>query len=182
MDEDQFWNIIDNSRNVAALVNRDSGTDFIQVHEQSLDDLLRQLSPTQIVEFEVQFTKLFFKAYRWDLWAAAYWLFGGCSDDGFMDFRSCLISLGKDLYYQVLDDPDVLADIVDATNVPYMQAEGFQHVASRVYREITDEDLSDCEGVSDHPSKPEGESIDHDNVQLMRKRFPKLVNKYPDMG
>ena len=63
-----------------------------------------------------------------------------------------------------------------------MQAEGFQHVASRVYREITDADLPDYEDVGGHPSKPEGESFDHDNVELMRKRFPKLVNKYPDMG
>lgn len=31
------------------------------------------------------------EAYRRDLWAAAYHANGGCSDDGFIDFRIWLI-------------------------------------------------------------------------------------------
>ena len=55
--------------------------------------------------------------------------FGGCGDDGFWDFRSCLISLGKEQFFHVLKEPDALADIVNQPNVPFMLAEGFQYVA-----------------------------------------------------
>ena len=34
--------------------------------------------------------------YRWDMWAAAYLIGGGCSDDGFIDFRAGLIAQGLD--------------------------------------------------------------------------------------
>jgi hypothetical protein len=187
MDEATFWNIIDTSRQKAREIPLQSGQDFIDIHEQTLAEILRTLPPAEIASFRDRFWSLHRHAYRWDLWAAAYWLCAGCSDDGFTDFRSCLISLGKDLYYRILADPDTLADIVDLPDTPYMQAEGFQYIASRVYEEVTGEEIPEeewpeSEGDYNAPHEPAGERIDHDDDEVMRRHFPKLVAKYPDMG
>ena len=48
---------------------------------------------------------------RNDLWAACAATGTHCTDDGFIDFRSWLISQGKDVYMQVLQDPDSLAEV-----------------------------------------------------------------------
>ena len=48
---------------------------------------------------------------RNDLWAACTATGTHCTDDGFIDFRSWLISQGKDVYMQVLQDPDSLAEV-----------------------------------------------------------------------
>src|SRR5206468_3000869 len=94
-----------------------------------------------VVAFNHRFHWLHDAAYRMPIWGAAYWLGGGGSDDGFMDFRSCLISLGKDRYRQVLDNLDALADIVDRPDVPHMQSEAFQYVPRQVYRERTGQEI-----------------------------------------
>lgn len=182
MDENQFWKIIEMSREKARKRKRDRTQDFIDVHEQTLAAELRNFSPDDIIEFDDRFAYFQRVAYRWDLWAAAYWLRGGCSDDAFTDFRSCLISLGKDLFFQVLKDPDSLADIVDRPDMPYLGSEGFQYIASRVYKEKTGEEMPVTVGDFDPEAEPAGKRIDHDDEKVMRRRFPKLVAKYPDMG
>jgi len=182
MRKDRFWEIIDTSRQRAVRKKRRPIDDFIHGHEEALAEDLLQLSPREIVSFDQRFWHYHQLAYRWDLWAAAYWLGGGCSDDGFTDFRSCLISLGKDLFTQVLEGPDELADIVSRPDVPYMQAEGFQYVASKVYREKTGEDIPRPRRGASGPREPVGKRIDHDNEEEMRRHFPKLVAKFPEMG
>jgi hypothetical protein len=53
-------------------------------------------------------------AYRWDLWAAAYVINGGASDDGFEYFLGWLMAQGRTRWEATRADPDSLADIVDA--------------------------------------------------------------------
>jgi hypothetical protein len=112
---------------------------------------------------------------------------GGCSDDGFIDFRSCLISLGKDRYFQALEDPDSLAEVVGREDTPYMQAEGFQYVAMNVYRDKTGMEMTWLEDRSLRaaifgPTEPAGKRINHESTELMRMHYPKLVARLPDMG
>jgi hypothetical protein len=180
MDETQFWKIVDSTRDKARKMKRKPGQDFMDLHEQTLAEALRRLSPDDIAAFRERFWYFHGMAYRWDLWAAAYWLHGGCSDDGFIDFRTCVISLGKKLFFQVLDDPDSLADIVDRPDAPYMQSEGFQYVASKVFEELTGEEMPP--GKAYGPKNPTGKRIDHDDDEVMRRHFPKIVAKFPDMG
>jgi hypothetical protein len=180
MEEARFWGIIDSSRQRARATQRRPGQDFIDLHEQTLADELRRLPPAEIFAFRERFWYYHGLAYRWDLWAVAYWLHGGCSDDGFIDFRSCLISLGKELFFQVLKDPDALAEIVGHPDAPYMQAEGFQYVASKVYEEKTGEEMP--EGEAYGPARPAGRRIDSEDEEAMRRRFPRIVARFPDMG
>jgi hypothetical protein len=180
MEEASFWKIIASSRQRAREMKRRPRQDFIDLHEQTLADALRRFPPAEMIAFRERFSYYHGLAYRWDLWAAAYWLHGGCSDDGFLDFRSCLISLGKELFFRVLEDPDALADIVGRPDTPYMQAEGFQYVASKVYEEKTGDEMP--QGKAYRPAEPAGRRIDHDDEEVMRRHFPKIVAKFPEMG
>ena len=45
-----------------------------------------------------------------DVWAAAYLIGGGCSDDSFIDFRARLISQGRGWYQKAADSPGNLAE------------------------------------------------------------------------
>jgi hypothetical protein len=185
MDEARFWSIIESTRNAAKPIPRAATTDFLDVHIQTLHDALKVLPPADVAAFAVRFHELSVRAYRWDLWGAAYWMHGECSDDGFIDFRACLISLGKDRYYAALANPDSLADIVDAPDVPYMQSEGFQYVAGKVYESLTGEEIPDSayRGV-DSPENPVGydADVDHGDEEYMSEHYPRLVAKLPEMG
>ncbi|HEV3163871.1 MAG TPA: DUF4240 domain-containing protein [Isosphaeraceae bacterium] len=142
MDEDRFWSIIAQSRARVDPGEVSDSDEFCEAQSENLKEILAELSPEEIIAYDARFSDLSQKAYRWDLWGAAYWPHGGCSDDGFIDFRSCLISLislGKELYYQILNDPDSLADVDGRPDVPYMQSEGFQYLAREVYEEKTGE-------------------------------------------
>ena len=91
MGEEQFWTLIAEARMRAARSPLPQDADFLALHIAELHQLLRQLSPDDLISYQHHFRTYLHLAYRWDLWGAAYWLSGGCSDDGFLDFRSCLI-------------------------------------------------------------------------------------------
>ncbi len=181
MDQARFWEIIDSSRESAAAINREPATDFIDVHLKTLADALSILPPDEVISFDEHFRHYLNLAYRWDLWGAAYWLHGGCGDDGFIDFRSCLISTGKQNFDRVLSNPDHLAEIEGRPDIPYLQLEGFQYVASKVYKSITGDDMAYDTDPS-VPREPAGEQFDFDDEKAMAGRYPKLVQKYPEMG
>src|SRR5215471_19298721 len=119
MNTDQFWAIIDKSREA-------SGGDPDRQMEQ-LEALLQEQDVADIVEFDRLFSELHNRAYTWPLWGAAYLIGGGCSDDGFMDFRGWLISRGREAFEAALDDPDSLAGWLPDDEET--QVEGFQYVA-----------------------------------------------------
>ena len=101
MDESRFWALIDESRAAT--------TPALSNQPDILQQKLEKLSPEEIKCFDALFRQLWHDAYRDSLWAAAYIIEGGCSDDGFMDFRAGLISLGRDAYYAALQNPETLA-------------------------------------------------------------------------
>ena len=181
MEEDRFWEIIDSSRQRAKEQKRKKNEDFLEVHERTLAEALKNLSPAEIIAFDDRFWERHRRAYRWDLWAVAYWLEGGCSDDGFTDFRACLISLGQKDYEAALADPDSLADVVDRPDAPYTQAEGFQYIASKTYKAVTGEECWP-DSPTPRPAYPQpiGERFDFDDEEEMRRRFPRIVTKFPD--
>lgn len=128
MDKAEFWSIIDKSRHAAG------GDPYEQL--ETLGDLLREISPDEIVSFDYHLSAYHARAYTWDLWGAAYIIGGGCSDDGFMDFRGWLISRGEKVYQAALDHADSLAGVVEEHDGE-CQVEGFQYIASQVWEEKT---------------------------------------------
>lgn len=180
MPEATFWKIVDTTRQEALARQRRPGQDVIDLHEQTLADALRKLPPDEVAAFDRRFWACHHQANRWDLWAVAYWMHGGCSDDGFTDFRACLISLGKTLFQQILADPDSVADIIGRPDIPYMQAEGFQYIAGKIYHELTGQPLPAHDGGGD--DEPVGQRLDAEDEDVMQEHFPRLLAKLPEMG
>lgn len=106
--EKRFWQLISSSLD---------GTDSVDLtwdrQEKLLEQLLVQLSRKEFIGFAWHFTKYYWRAYRQDLWAVAYVVMGGCSDDCFMDFRTWLVTRGKPVCQAALRDPDSLCDEFD---------------------------------------------------------------------
>jgi hypothetical protein len=180
MSENKFWKILDWTRNQIEPEQYDNGDEFQDMQGEYLRDALGKLEPEEIIDFDKRFHELTGRAYRWDIWGAAYWIGGGCSDDGFTDFRGNLVSLGREMYEKVLKNPDNLADIHGRQDVPTMQGEGFAYIAREVYEELTGESM-DVEGYPKHPEAT-GESWDFDDKEQTALHLPRLVKKLPDMG
>src|SRR5262249_15624209 len=123
---DQFWNLVEKVHNA-------SGGDMDKKCEL-LDAELRRLPFDEVRSFHAHFYECQDRAYSWELWAAAYIIGGDCSDDKFSDFRSTLISMGRQTFERTLTDPQSLADIdYDADTADY---EGYQYVPSQVERDL----------------------------------------------
>lgn len=92
MNKEQFWNIVNEVH---------SSTDPRNQKEvlTALRDRLRNLPSEEILEWKQIFSFYQDAARRNDLWAASAAMGAHSSDDGFMDFRSWLISQGRDVYY-----------------------------------------------------------------------------------
>lgn len=104
MDKETFWNVIGE-------VNRCvEGNDQEAVLEEIRKKLM-EFSAADIARWHEIRGAYMELAYRNDLWAACAATGTHCSDDGFIDFRSWLISQGRDVYMKVLQDPDSLAEV-----------------------------------------------------------------------
>jgi hypothetical protein len=104
MDPRQFWQLIERSK-------AESGGDCDR-QTDALTVLLLEMSATTIMAFDRLFEQYADQAYRNDLWAAAYIINGGCSDDGFEYFRRWLIGQGEAVYTATLRDPESLLSVM----------------------------------------------------------------------
>ncbi len=143
---------------------------------------LSGLQPDGIVQFQAHFDDAHARAYDWMLWAAAYTIRGGCSDDSFMDFRYGLIALGRKVYEAALTDPDSLANVVGEGGVDSDIAdELFGYVAGQVYESMTGSDMPRNVGeASPWPDDPTGEEWDFDDEELCAQKLPELWAKFGD--
>jgi hypothetical protein len=123
--EDEFWDVIER-------VRRQSRGDLERAC-QSFKGALRALDDTSLLKAAQLFGGAMRRAYRWDVWGAAYVIHGGCSDDAFWDFRAGLIALGRTRYERALVEPDTLAAIPDVTTRTLF--EGFQYCPEQVIKE-----------------------------------------------
>ena len=165
MDIDGFWKIIED-------VKKEGGID-IEERTSVLENQLEKLLTAEIISFSNLFGELVDSVYTWDLWGAAYVIQGGCSDDGFWDFRSSLVSTGRKTFERAVSSPDSLAEL-ESFEIQNLYFEGFQYVAQDVYEEITDEDMPIHE--RDRPTEPIGEDWDFDDRNEVKNRLPKLCD------
>lgn len=80
MNRHEFWAVIERAR-------ADTGGAGAEVVAERAVDMLAVLPPEQIAAAAQTLWDLMAGSYRGDLWAAAYLINGGCSDDGFEYFR-----------------------------------------------------------------------------------------------
>ncbi|MBS2546655.1 DUF4240 domain-containing protein [Catenulispora sp. NL8] len=189
MNTTDFWSLIDGARSDADATANDRYDAFASV----LVDRLAATSNQTIFEFRQIFEQLHSAVYRWDMWAAAYLIGGGCSDDAFMDFRAGLIAQGQDWYERAAASPDALAnhpDVIVAAADGLVEAlfnEPVNYAASYAYERINgDEDH--CSFYDDYDqflgSQPErgpsdmGEGFDFDDNAEMHARLSNLARLF----
>lgn len=164
MNIDQFWAILDDLPGEAS--------------EVELRNRLELLDTEDLLGFQELFDNAVDTAYDWDLWAAAYIIDGGCSDDGFTDFRYGLIARGKLIYDRALKEADSLADVASDEDDGEIANEDFGYIVQEIYQGRTGEDLP---RVSIGGSvEPTGEQWDFDDSELCASRMPRLWAKFGD--
>src|ERR1044071_5918310 len=163
MTQEQFWNIIEK-------VHQESGID-IERRFVVLEAELEKLSLEEVQSFETHFNGCVHRAYTWPLWGAAYVMGGGCSDDGFWDFRSTLVTCGRTVFERALTDPDSLADLPVELG-DSLQVEGLQYIPSKVAKRRGGELLE----VMSHPREPEGKKWDEADLPKLYPRLTKLYD------
>ena len=163
MNETQFWTLVDRS-DEEAKGDYDRQTEILQ-------ETLEKLSPEEIHSFDFTWQDLMCKTYHWDLWAAAYIINGGCSDDGFEYFRCWLIGKGRKVFENALKDPESLVDIAEFEEA---ENEGIWYAARDAYEAVTGKELS-LDDRASYPDKPLGESWEE---KALSKKYPKLATKF----
>lgn len=180
MDTDHFWGVIE-----AAQVSATESKPFHEV----LTDLLAARTEQEILDYQEEFDEAQNALYRWDVWAAAYLIGGGCSDDSFMDFTAGLIAQGRDWYQQAADSPDSLAGHPAMTAATLRQWENplfyeeVNYAASYAFKRVSGGDHAfwdalAARGKRGRPPADMGEDFDFDDEQEMHRRLPRLSAIY----
>jgi hypothetical protein len=170
MDETEFWEIIDTTRDAAGGDPED--------HADLLVERLTRLDPESVADFARHFENRFNRAYRWDVWAAADIMLGGASDDAFDFFRCWLIGQGRHVFEGALHEPDDLAGLVDVFDPETDgDAEELGYAADEAYEALTGVRLPDL-ALAEPPAEPEGTYVDFEDGGAMGERFPKLWARF----
>ncbi|MEV7360606.1 DUF4240 domain-containing protein [Kitasatospora sp. NPDC091276] len=186
MDIDGFWNVIGVARSESSGPH---GKSFAE----ALVDQLAGLSQEEILAYQERFDEVHGAVYRWDVWAAAYLIGGGCSDDSFMDFRAGLIALGRDWYERAAARPDALAGnpaVIEAAaggDDYVISAEDVNYAAGYAFERLTGDADAFHEAWKRHRAGQDldteldsdmGEDFDFDDADEMHRRLPRLAALY----
>lgn len=166
MDREEFWTIIDD-------VNKRTRGDVL-LKEQALTDILSKREAADIQAFAGHLDQLRGEAYSWPLWAAAYIIQGGCSDDPFMDFRCSLVFQGRDVYEQACANPESLAALDDRT-LNGLFYEGLLYVAHRLHEAKAGP--MPPPDPSSHPLNPAGDPWEEEDLDSL---CPSLTERFRD--
>ena len=159
---DEFWQFVDAAKDAA-------GSDP-DARVGALQSVLGNLNADELQSFQNHYDQQIRVSYRWDLWAAAYIMKGGCSDDGFRYFRDWLISEGRSVFERALKDPDSLADL---PHVDPAELESFNYVALKLHEQMGAGELE--RDFSTEGAEPAGEPWEEENVGSL---LPRLDAKY----
>jgi hypothetical protein len=168
MRTDDFWAVIDR-----ATADRPGSPG--EVAKRAVAELAAG-DPEEIVAWGRHLDKVMVASGKEDLWAAAYLINGGCSDEGFDNFRGWLIAHGRDVLARSVREPDALAELpavrAAATNGAVFEAGEVLTIAAEAYQEATGGPLP----ASERPViRPEADQLwDFDDEEEMTRRLPRL--------
>ncbi|WP_027622425.1 DUF4240 domain-containing protein [Acetivibrio clariflavus] len=174
MNNEMFWEMISNSRKN----NKNDSSRFLEI----LTSEISKLPEEDIFEFEKILIHNLVRSYTSELWAAAYIINGGCSDDGFNYFQAWLISQGKVIYENAIKDPQSLANVISEDQAGEVEFEEFLGVCADAYKMKTGKDdfYENFERIksSEIENYPEIELNWSEDESSLEKMFPKLVQKF----
>jgi hypothetical protein len=170
MDETDFWQLIDESREGAQ-------GDPVEQADLMVERLVER-TPDEVVDFARLFEARMTRAWRQDLWGAADLLLGGANDDAFDYFCCWLIGQGREVFEGALADPDELAELVpDFDEEEDGDAEELGDAADRAHEQLTGLSLPPL-GIRPRPADPVGSRFDFDDAGIMAERFPRLWARF----
>jgi hypothetical protein len=102
-------------------------------------ELLVEQAIETIIAFDRILYELIARAYTRELWAAAYIINYGASDDGFEYFLGWLIAQGESVYDEALQDADSLADLAEPDSAS--ECEAMLYVAQYAYERRTGREM-----------------------------------------
>jgi hypothetical protein len=172
VDTELWWELIEAARRQVLDPNDSSA-----VASQAVT-LLSARPRDEIVASDQVLWGLMADSYWNPLWAAAYVINGGCSDDGFDYFRGWLIVQGHEVYKCVVADPDTLADLpVVRAKTPAarpLECEDTLDIPSRAYRAVTGEGLPRGTFTIRYPELDPDWGFDFDDRAEVTRRLPRL--------
>ncbi|WP_309088569.1 DUF4240 domain-containing protein [Domibacillus sp.] len=176
MNEEEMWTLFQKAKT--------KGED-IEEQMEWLVTVLSRKSVIDLVRFEEIFNEVYNQSYTSDLWAAAYIVMGGCSDDLFDYFRAWLLYQGKDIYYAAIKEPETIIPSLENTEKQgeMPELEDLLFLAVYAFEEKTgleDEHFYRLqerlgEGIQE---QPDIELDWEEEEDQLRRRFPMLWGKY----
>ena len=166
LSEDYFWSIIENS---------DKG--------KNLANELEKLSEKELLGYVYWWDYFHIKSYNGSLWAVAYTVLSGCSDDGFDYFRYWLVSRGKAVYMEAIKNADSLCEeFENLTDDGYPMHEELAYVPNGIFERKFNKNFYDAvESNIDYSEISRPEIIfewDEDDEESIRKVCPKTFDKW----
>jgi hypothetical protein len=172
MRTDDFWAVI-----ARATAERPASPD--DVAKRAAAELAAG-DPAEIVAWDRHLTKVLVASGTEDLWAAAYLINGGCSEEGFDGFRGWLIAHGREAVAGAVRDPDSLAGVAvikrAAESGTVFEAEEVLSIAAQAYRQATGEEIPREEAPRTRPDP--ADLWDFDDEEEMQRRLPRLSSLF----
>ena len=186
MDRENFWGIVETARERAGAGADDRGAEDDPLPGALTDLLVERLTADEILAFVDVAGDVANDAYAWPVWGAAHLVEGGCSDDGFRDFRDGLVLAGRAVFERTLADPDTLADhpVVAAMadgGSPWFGFESLDSLVRDAWSRATGEDDEAYYAARERTSsvrarsEPAGEQWDFDDDEENARRLPRLT-------
>ncbi|MHB9862372.1 DUF4240 domain-containing protein [Streptomyces sp. YIM S03343] len=170
MDELEFWELVDSSRE-AAEGDPEEQADLL------VERLLR-LDPDTVLDFSRHFESRFNRAFTWELWGAARVLLGAVGDEAFDSFRCWLIGQGREVFEGAVHDPDALAGLLtDFDEEIDGDGEELGFAADEAYEQLTGTVPPDL-GIPPAPAEPEGTPLDLADEGALAQRYPRLWERF----
>lgn len=164
MDKTQFWQLIEDSRKNA---------DNCEEQADELKALLLELEPQEIIEFNNLFDEFNSSAYRWDLWAAAYIINCGASDDGFTYFRWWLIAQGQHYFEAALQNVENAGNKLEHGDIA--ECEAIAYCSNDAFQEKTGDSIPEDAQTIVFPDEPSGTHWEYNQLETL---FPRLCQKF----
>uniref|UniRef100_A0AAU2JQI1 DUF4240 domain-containing protein n=1 Tax=Streptomyces sp. NBC_00049 TaxID=2903617 RepID=A0AAU2JQI1_9ACTN len=168
MDKQTFWKLIETARADAQA----------QEVATRAAELLAGYPQPEIAGAQQVLWDLLADSYRAPLWAAAYVINGGCSDDGFDYFRGWLLTQGEAAFEAALADPDSLAAHPAVREAAQEGLELWDEEALSIvwtaYESATGRELPADSFTISYPPLDPAWDFDFDDTEQTTARLPRL--------
>jgi hypothetical protein len=173
MNKEQFWQLVEAARDQAS--DPDDG-EAVARHATSV---LATCPAPEIVAAQQVLWDLMADSYTNPLWAAAYVVNGGCSDDGFDYFRGWLITRGREVFERIVADPDALAEVplvrASAADGFDLDCEEALSIVWNAHITATGRQLPADAFTIRYPGLDPAWDFDFDDREEMTRRLPRLA-------